>query len=680
MKFEEVLNENVEILNEGALTDFLTATFKGFKRTIGSTAETLLQKALNDVAQGGKKVALSALRKNTSYQDALKTTVAEASRAQYGKTFDQLLQFDKNTAQKLVNDVQTGMEKELAERAAMSKTIIDKDVKVATSTVSKTQKGVNAGKATQQDLTAATKELIANTKLQTKYADMQRVIAGMDKLSAKKVADILKKEAKVIEGTGESVAGGVKGKVQVKTKNGFFTATKEQIAKLPGNVKRVIVNNPVKSTLIGAGLGIAALYYFFGGDNVILTDENGNDIPDVAGGWAPCIQELLKSKEGVIAKSANGEISVMVKNAEYPSGILFYPNGRVLDVAGKKKGSWKCKNGTPIIAESEKITLVGLIKEDVASDVEVMIDLLDFPVSQSDMASAVNLLTTYKNNGKGKEFLNLYQKTGFGKGSLGKTIDNIVTIDARAVQLKEKLIGLYNEILSGKGGSAPKPGAKVGLGNIEIIWDGQKKVGGDGVNPAPKKKGVNYHDCSSKDFPFEFGCIAPKIAEIQGCIGVKPQKGYFGPKTLSALKNLEYIQKDAVITKEMYDKIKTLPGCGQATKTDDKKSTAPVAPEEKPNQPEMPTNGENPDVPNLKTPEPSTPQETGEDVYNRLQRQGFFRGRKVDENNRIPYKGGELPDADVEKLDQFFNERGYKRFKPVEQGKRYGEKWVWRKA
>ena len=33
MKFEQILNESVEILNEGALTDLLTATFKGFKRT-----------------------------------------------------------------------------------------------------------------------------------------------------------------------------------------------------------------------------------------------------------------------------------------------------------------------------------------------------------------------------------------------------------------------------------------------------------------------------------------------------------------------------------------------------------------------------------------------------------------------------------------------------------------------
>jgi hypothetical protein len=687
MKFDEILNENVEMLNEGALTDFLTATFKGFKRTVGSAAEASLTKALNDVAQGGKKVALSALRKNSSYQDALKTTVAEASRAQYGKTFDQLLQFDKNAAQKLVNDVQTGMEKELSERAALSKTIIDKDVKSATSAVGKTQKAVNAGRATQQDLVMATKELVANTKLQTKYADMQRVIAGMDKLSAKKVADILKGETKVIEGAGGKVADGVKGNTQIFSGGKFFTITKEQLAKFPGKVKRVIVNNPVKSTLIGAGLTAAALYYFFGGnsDGVILTDENGNDVPDFGGQWAKCIQELLASKEGTLVRGSNGEISVLVKPTEYPNGVQFYSNGRVLNVATKQMGSWSCKGATPIIAESEKISLTGLVNEqldpEVANDVETMIDLLDFPVSQNDLISAGKLLKKYVNNGKGKKFLSDYQRSGLGGGDLNKTLNNIVTVNAASVQAKEYLTQLVGQIQSGKGGGQPKTGGKFGLSHINIKWDGEKKSGG-GPSPVVKKKGVNYHDCSSKDFPFEFGCISPKIAEIQICIGVKPSKGYFGPKTVAALKNLEYIQKDVVITKEMYDKIKTLPGCTQAN-PDKPKTANDFAPKDVPSDalnPQMPTDGENPDTSTLKTPEPASPQETGENIYNRLQRQGFFRGRKIGENNRIPYKGGELPDADIEKLDQFFNQNGYTRFKPVEQGKRYGEKWVWRKA
>ena len=121
-------------------------------------------------------------------------------------------------------------------------------------------------------------------------------------------------------------------------------------------------------------------------------------------------------------------------------------------------------------------------------------------------------------------------------------------------------------------------------------------------------------------------------------------------------------------------------------KTDDNKVVTP-APEEKP-QAQMPTNGENPDAAGLnkpevapeKTPEPAVPEETGRDIYNRLEKQGFFRGSKIGENNRVPYKGGKLPNSDVQKLDQFFGDEGYKRFEPAKEGKRYGEKYVWRKS
>jgi hypothetical protein len=142
------------------------------------------------------------------------------------------------------------------------------------------------------------------------------------------------------------------------------------------------------------------------------------------------------------------------------------------------------------------------------------------------------------------------------------------------------------------------------------------------------------------------------------------------------------------ITKTIYDEVKAK--CGGTTKTDDNKVATP-APEEKP-QAQMPTNGENPDAAGLKkpevapevtpekTPESAAPEETGRDIYNRLEKQGFFRGSKIGENNRVPYKGGKLPNSDVQKLDQFFGDEGYKRFEPAKEGKRYGEKYVWRKS
>jgi hypothetical protein len=675
MKFIEILNENAEVINEGALTDLLTSVFKGFKRTVGASAEVLLQKSLNDVAQGGKKVALSALRKNASYQEALKTTVAEASRVKFQKSF---LELNKNEAQKLVNEVQSGMEKELAERAALSKTIIDADVKGATSMVGKTQKGVNAGKMTQQDLAAATKELIANTKLQTKYADMQKVIAGMDKLSAKKVADLIKKDAKVISGTGGSIAGGVKGNTQIITKRGIFTITKEQLSKFPGNVKRVIVNNPVKSALIAAGLSIAALYYFFGDDNVILTDENGNDVPDISGGWAPCIQELLTSKEGAVAKTSNGQLSVIVKPTDFPGGIQFYNNGRVMDVVGKKMGTWKCKGTKAVIAETQKISLIGLLNEQgdatTAADVKTMIDLLDFPVSGGDLTTAGNLLQKYVDNGKGKDFLSLYQQSGIGGGDLTKTLNYIVTTEPTSVQAKNRLKQLNAQILSGKGGQ-PKPntGGKKGLGGIDITWDGQKKTDDKPSGGGTKKS--RYHDCSGKD-TFEFGCKSPKIREIQKCLGMEEryQTGNFGPLTKKALEDMSYDTSQG-ITVEMYNRIKStctdnsdvraprLDGSIEPLKTNLTPKSAPV-------------NADNLKLPNL---QPVGQGNRGESIYNGLKNN--FNDKTLpyifSSGGRIKYKGDDLGDDVLGQLDQYIGTLGYQRIK--EKDKDYGVKYVWAK-
>jgi hypothetical protein len=95
-----------------------------------------------------------------------------------------------------------------------------------------------------------------------------------------------------------------------------------------------------------------------------------------------------------------------------------------------------------------------------------------------------------------------------------------------------------------------------GIGNINITWDGEASpVTTEPVKTEPvKTDNLNYHDCSSKEFPFEFGCITPKIAEIQKCLGITPQKGYFGPKTKKGLEDLHYDLSKG-ITKETYDKI-----------------------------------------------------------------------------------------------------------------------------
>lgn len=163
-------NNTSMLLNEGAIQDFLRSIFgKNFKSTVAAASEGLLNKALNDIVAGGRKFTITALRKSPEFKKAFTDLTAEASRVKYGKSFDDLVKFDKNAAQKLVNDVQNGIEKEIAEKAATGKSLIDADVKAATSNVKKVTKDVGLGKATAKDLQAATKELDKAVKMQTKW-------------------------------------------------------------------------------------------------------------------------------------------------------------------------------------------------------------------------------------------------------------------------------------------------------------------------------------------------------------------------------------------------------------------------------------------------------------------------------------------------------------------------------
>ena len=88
--------------------------------------------------------------------------------------------------------------------------------------------------------------------------------------------------------------------------------------------------------------------------------------------------------------------------------------------------------------------------------------------------------------------------------------------------------------------------------SIHIDWDGT------GTTPKPGGD-TNYRNCN--DFPFTFGCINPKIGEIQQCLGVSPTKGYFGPKTRTSLTGKGYDLSQG-ITQEMYDTI--MASCGNS--------------------------------------------------------------------------------------------------------------------
>ena len=431
--------------------------------------------------------------------------------------------------------------------------------------------------------------------------------------------------------------------------------------------------------------GAAIWWWLFNNDEVVPDDIPENEPVD--GDWAPCIQELLTSKEGAIAKTSNGQLSVIVKPTDFPGGLQFYNNGRVMDVVGKKMGTWKCKGTKAVIAETQKISLIGLLNEQGGEvDVKTMTDYVNVAINDLDgfvdTGNLTSLLDTLKKlNGKtfqGKNaisgFLSLYKDLESGDDFIADVNSvGVATLDAVAVLAKREIIALAKS-----GGSATTPksntGGKKGLGSIDIIWDGQKNTGDKSTGGGTKKS--KYHDCSGKD-TFEFGCKAPKIKEIQICLGMEQryQTGNFGPLTKKALEDMSYDTSQG-ITVEMYNRIKsTCSGDSNKPRLDG--SIEPLKTNLTPKS--APVNADNLKLPNL---QPVGQGNRGESIYKGL-KNNYGDGTNPEmpyifsSGGRIKYKGDDLGDDVLGQLDQYIGTLGYQRIK--EKDKDYGVKYVWAK-
>ena len=413
----------------------------------------------------------------------------------------------------------------------------------------------------------------------------------------------------------------------------------------------------------GAGIGVGGLaiwWFLFDNDNLVIPDDTPETEPtDIGGEWLECIKEIVKSKEGVVTSTSDGTPAVVVKNDEYPQGLVFFTNGRVFDNAGKKKGSWKCKGGVTTIAEQESDGAM-------AQDVDTMIDYLDFPVTYSDLKNAGTLLKKYADNGKGKQFLNLYQQSGLGGGDLAKSLKYVITTEPESVQAKANLATIYNNIISGKVSttSGSTPGAKVGLSNIEITWDGAKQDGGGGggkITPTPTPKKSSFKDCNGQKLPHEFGCRSEQIKKLQGCLGIEPQLGNFGPKTKKALEGLG-IDVAGGITQEIIDKV-----CGGGRK---RERIEPVTiPTRK-----IDTTLKTPDI-KLTGPKITSIYEKGKKLYDDLTGSGIL----YKELGRFKYKGDYLSQTDLDELNRYLSALGWKFMKEKDK-EDYDVKYVWVKA
>jgi hypothetical protein len=519
------LMESVEknIISESIIAPLLTQSFKGFSKAVSLAVENSIKKVLDDVVlkSVGKSVAMSTIKNNQSWKQAVIQSVEEAARARHKMPFAELSKKLPNEADKLVSEVDTILKKELDNAANAQGKAISKDVTSSKNVLDKTQTAKAAGTATKEDLSLATKNWDKNVKLQTKIKDAKRVLAGMPATTRKEVDKILKL-AKTTKTTGSQISTGVKtgGKktvqLPVSSGGGLFKATKDQLAKLPGSIVKVVVSKGIVKSLVILGVSVGVIYLIyqslFPNDSIIIEDENGNDVDFGGNEFAPCVQNLINNKSASLTSEVGGAISALVTktgNEEYDKvgGLRFYMDGRVVMGDNSKTGKWTCKDGEAVINEmylNEQST-------NVADDVETMIDLLDFPVTGSDLSSAKDLLQKYTTNGQGKEFLNLYQKTGLVGGSLKKSLDYIVTINAGSVQSKETMYGLINKINS----DAPT-NTGGGIGDINITWDGEKTVVPEPPKKEEKKKTV-YTDRDK--FPYRFGDKGPIIKEVQICFG-----------------------------------------------------------------------------------------------------------------------------------------------------------------
>jgi hypothetical protein len=434
----------------------------------------------------------------------------------------------------------------------------------------------------------------------------------------------------------------------------------------------------------GAGLGIGATaLWLFIKENSDVTPEGTPSVEPTPSesDWGPCFTEMLKFNEGRIVKTPSGQTAILMPSSdEYPGGLVYYSNNRVMNKKTKEMGTWSCTGSKLSVNESvgnvvSRVLRERLLKEqsddEVDNDAEEMVDLLDFPVSGSDLQGALKKLQKYSKSPRGKDFLQAYKDTGLGSGDLKKTLSFVVTTQASSARTKRTMLNLISQIESGV--IAPDNTKTTGKSNLTIKWDKTKKTTpiktGDGEKDKKGKYGL-FHDCEGKDFPLEFGCKSSKVKEIQKCLGVTDD-GKLGKFTKKAMEDFKHDTSKG-LTKDIYDNI--LNNCGGKEKPSvEKLKMLDLAPTTTVTG-STPTNIEL----NIKS-DGSKTTKTGEQVYEELVKSGLLRkdllGRiKLKEKNNLD-EPIDVPSAEVEKLNDYMITLGYRLLK--EKDKSYGDKLVW---
>jgi SOS response regulatory protein OraA/RecX len=372
--------------------------------------------------------------------------------------------------------------------------------------------------------------------------------------------------------------------------------------------------------------------------------------------WASCVQKIIDSGKGRVVTSTSGQVSVLAYDEEYPNGVKIYSNGRIMNVSTRQMGSWTCNNDEiqSVQENKKKLSLMSIIYEQytdqMADDVETMIDLLDFPVFAENLNSAYVLLKKYVDSGNAKDFLDLYQKSGFGSGSIVKSLNNIKAFNSKTVIAKERFQKLVNQVVNGQTSGASSGSSSGsssvssnGLKDLNINWDGQNTATTEPVPDTTTEP--DYIDCSEWDIetrPYVIGCRARNIQYIQQCLGDEPFDGIFDERLQKALA-YSNIDTTGGITKVIFDEI--MRRCND----NDEQQAPEQSPEQAPEQTPVETG----------TQDFSPQNETGSQFYLRLNKAGYFKRGEVGDR-KIRYKDAALSKNDYDKLTQFFATYGYK--------------------
>jgi hypothetical protein len=489
------------------------------------------------------------------------------------------------------------------------------------------------------------------------------------------------------------------------------TSGKVASKKFGTRIKELLTNIKVKKMswkrllLWGASLSIGgyALWYLIKQNSDVIPDGMPTTPPNPKDDWGPCLNYMIKNMGARIKQSpTQGIVVTTVPNGEYPGGIQFYPNGRMVNLQTKDMGTWKCVGGQAQTNENDGKTMmnesVGQIvkrvlnerflmeqsNSQIDNDVEDMIDYLDFPVYGNDYVNIYNLLKKYGANGKYKEFAEQYNDSGFAKTSLRSDINSIYTIDAAPTRMKKQILALLDQIESGKVlPSTSTSNTKTGSTGfkmttlkeqeLQMSWDKDRKPGGGDGNSGGGGSTTTrktYYDCTNVNIettPLTYGCKSSKIGEIQKCLGVSVDNK-FGPNTRKALIDNAYDMSKG-ITKEIYTKV--LSACNPTSSSTE--GGADVKYLRTPIKLDL---GDVPQMPTKKTSGSSNSSGmTDAQFYQSFVDSGLITRNLI---GRIVYKGQVLEPEEKSKLDNQMATMGY--VPTREAATDEGERYVWKRA